>query len=163
MFGKCDGANMCMLHSARPSVICYDRLLLHSYILHFLLKTHDCSVVINDLQLDQSIIFSKKQFVSGKSVVLVLQDGGRRNSPETAIFPWSFRHWNAAVSGGHCAGFMTLPEWRLRDGSGEKRAWLCWREWFERRDFGNVVLKKLAENSNLKMITGERAIGGTWY
>jgi len=59
MFGKCDGANMCMLHSARPSVICYDRLLLQSYVLHFVLKTHDCSVAINDLQLDRSIIFSK--------------------------------------------------------------------------------------------------------
>jgi len=26
-----------------------------------------------------------------------------------------------------------------------------------------VVLKRLAQNSNLKMITGERAIGGTEY
>ena len=25
------------------------------------------------------------------------------------------------------------------------------------------IKKKLAQNSNLKMITGERAIGGTWY
>ena len=34
----------------------------------------------------------------------------------------------------------------------------------EGRDFGNVVLKKnLAENSKLKMIKGERAIGGAWY
>jgi len=26
-----------------------------------------------------------------------------------------------------------------------------------------VVLKKLAQNCNLKMITGDRAISGTWY
>jgi len=52
---------------------------------------------------------------------------------------------------------------RRRNGSGERGAWLCWKEWLEGRDFGNVVLKKVAENSNLKMITGERAIGGTWY
>ena len=50
---------MCMLHSARPSDICYDRLLLYSDVLHFVLKTHDCSVAITDLQLDQSINFSK--------------------------------------------------------------------------------------------------------
>jgi len=25
------------------------------------------------------------------------------------------------------------------------------------------IKKKVAENSKLKMITGERAIGGTWY
>ena len=26
-----------------------------------------------------------------------------------------------------------------------------------------IKKEKVAENSNLKMITGERAIGGTWY
>ena len=50
---------MCMLHSARPSDICYDSVLLNSDVLHFLLKTRDCSVAINDLQFDQSINFSK--------------------------------------------------------------------------------------------------------
>lgn len=60
VFGKkCDGVKMCVLDNARPSNICSDRLLLHSHVLHFVLKTHDCSVAINDLQLDQSINFSK--------------------------------------------------------------------------------------------------------
>jgi len=50
---------MCMLHSAKSSDICYGRLLLHSDVLHLLLKTHECSVAINYLQLDQRINFSK--------------------------------------------------------------------------------------------------------
>jgi len=32
-----------------------------------------------------------------------------------------------------------------------------------RARFWERIKKKVAENSNLKMITGERAIGGTWY
>ena len=60
VFGKkCDGAHMFMLDSARPSDICYDRLQLHSDVLHFLLRTHDCSVANNDLQLDHRISFNK--------------------------------------------------------------------------------------------------------
>jgi len=50
---------MFMLDSARPSDICYDRLQLHSDVLHFLLRTHDCSVANNDLQLDHRISFNK--------------------------------------------------------------------------------------------------------
>jgi hypothetical protein len=43
---------------------------------------------------------------------------------------------------GHCASFMTSPEWRKRKVSGEWRAWLHWRGWLEGRDFGDVVLKR---------------------
>jgi len=61
------------------------------------------------------------------------------------------------------AGFFDVTGNTLKGAGGEKGVTVLEGMVGRARFWKRRIKKKVAENSKLKMITGERAIGGTWY
>jgi len=101
----------------------------------------------------------------GATAVLVLHDGRQRNSQPIQIVSVTFlaRKWRCIVWLLRMWNDVTGSGWRRQEGGKGvtvlegigARAWF-WERW-EKRKGG----KKLAENCNVKMVTGEGPISGT--